>query len=56
MHIYEKHLEHFQDKLNCFDFGVVAQISPMNLNRREDYYIYKTDADTKGLNRYGVTK
>ena len=56
MHIYDKHPEHFPNKLLSFDFGVVKTVSPMQLNRKEDYYIFMTDADTKGLNRYLVSK
>ena len=56
MHIYEKHLEHFDKKLECFDFGVVKHVNLMKLDRVESYYIYMTDADIKGINRYIVTQ
>jgi hypothetical protein len=56
MHVYDKHPEYFQDKLLCFDFGVVKHVNPIQLDRVEDYYIFMTEADTKGLNRYKVTK
>ena len=52
MHIYEKHLDVFQDKLNNYSFGVVKHVNANQLDRTEDFYIYKTQADTKGLNRY----
>ncbi len=55
-HIYENHLEKFDLKLENFNFGVVKKVCPRQLDRVEDYYIYCTDADTKGLNRYLVTK
>ena len=56
MHIHEKHIEHFGDKLNNFKFGVVKHINADKLDRVEDYYIYITQADTTGLNRYKVSK
>ena len=55
MHIFDKHPEHFDKKLLNFNFGVVKSVSPPNLDRAEDYYIYMTEADTKGLNRYKVS-
>ena len=56
LHIMEEHEEHFNDKLNNFDFGVVKHVSPLNLNRCEDFYIHLTAADKDGLNRYKVSK
>ena len=52
----DKHPDSFTKKLDCFDFGVVDHVSPEHLNRREDFYIYITDADKNGLNRYKVSK
>ena len=54
MHIYEKHLSHFEKKLENYDFGIVKHVTPMQLDRVEDSYIFKTEADIKGLNRYKV--
>ena len=56
LHIYEKHVEYFGEKLNNFDFGIVKRVSPMQLDRVEDNYIFRTEADIKGLNRYKVTR
>ena len=56
MHTYDKHIECFDKQLDNFDFGVVKHVAPGRLNRVEDFYIYSTDADTKGLNRYKVMK
>ena len=56
MHIYEKHIDNFGDKLKNYDFGVVKHVSAVKLDRTEDFYIYITQADTKGLNRYKVSK
>ena len=50
MHIYEKHVEYFGNKLNSYNFGVVKHMNAVKLDRIEDYYIYMTQADTKGLN------
>ena len=35
LHIYEKHVEYFGEKLNNFDFGIVKRVSPMQLDRVE---------------------
>ena len=56
MHIMDKHPEHFSEKLNNFNFGVVRVVSPMQLDRAEDCYIYITEADSLGLNRYKVSR
>ena len=56
MHIYDKHPEKFDKKLENFDFGVVKQVPPAKLDRVEDFYIFITKADINGLNRYKVTK
>ena len=54
MHVYDKHTDVFGDKLDSYEFGVVKHADPTNLDRVEDYYIYNTEADVKGLNRYKV--
>ncbi len=56
MHIMDKHPNNFGDKLTNFDFGVVKGVSPLQLHRCEDFYIYRTDADIRGLNRYKVSR
>ena len=47
-HVYnDKHPEAFGERLNrhSYEFGVVSQVNPRQLNnRKEDYYIYKTAA------------
>ena len=53
-HIWDKHREHFQHKMNNFRGGVIKSVSPANLDRAEDYFVYATRADTMGLNRYKV--
>ena len=53
-HIWDKHREHFGNKLKNFRAGVVKQISPEGLERAEDYFVVATKADTMGLNRYKV--
>jgi hypothetical protein len=55
-HIFDKHPDSFPDKLLNYDFGVVKKVSPQNLDRVEDFYIYNTVADEKGLNRYKVAR
>ena len=56
MHIMDKHPEHFNKKLDNFDFGIVKSVNPMDLNRAEDCLIFITKADTVGLNRYKCSK
>ena len=55
-HIFEKHLENFDHKLDNFKFGVVRQVDPRQLDRVEDFYIFSTNADIQGLNRYLVAR
>ena len=53
-HIWDKHREYFQYKLENFTGGVIKSVSPANLDRAEDFLVYATRADTMGLNRYKV--
>ena len=53
-HIWEEHREFFHQKLNNFRVGIVKSTSPDLLDRTEDFYVIKTDADVVGLNRYKV--
>ena len=55
-HTYEKHPGVFPNKLFSYSFGVVKHVNAANLDRVEDFYVYSTQADTKGLNRYKVKK
>ena len=54
LHVFEKHVETFQDKLNNFNLGVITSTSPKDLNRKEDFYIYISKADSISLNRIKV--
>ena len=54
MHTFEKHIDNFEKGLNNFDFGIVKKTSPCSLDKWEDYFIWCTNADFKGLNRYKV--
>ena len=56
LHVFENHFDQFGHKLNNFDFGIVKHVSAVKLDRMEDFYIFQTKADTKGLNRYKVSK
>jgi hypothetical protein len=53
-HIYDCHVEKFNEKLNNFNFGIVKMVAPSRLDKAEDYFIWATEADSKGLNRYKV--
>ena len=50
-HVFEKHFEHFDQKLDNFDLGIIRSARARNLERCEDYYIWETRADIVGLNR-----
>ena len=50
--IYDKHVDKFNDKLLNYDIGIIKSVSPHDLDRQEDFYIYSTKAETMGLNRY----
>ena len=56
LHIFDKHPESIQYKLENFNFGICKAVNSMKLDRTEDFYIYKTKADTEGLNRYKVLR
>ena len=55
---YHIHNDHGDLKLNSqclrdnFNLAIVEGTPARNLDRREDYYIWKTDSSTKHLNRY----
>jgi len=53
-HIWDAHREKFSDKLNNFTVGVVRSTLPQMLDRAEDFFVTKTDADLVGMNRYKV--
>jgi len=55
-HVFHKHLEHFDDKLNNFKLGIVKEVSPRLLDRTEDFYVYSTRAETQSLNRIKVRR
>jgi hypothetical protein len=51
-HIWDKHREHFHQKLDNFRVGVIKSSSPGDLDRAEDFFVVATEADIKGLNRH----
>ena len=53
-HIWDAHRDQFGKKLNNFTVGVVRSTLPEMLDRAEDYYVTKSDADIVGMNRYKV--
>ena len=52
--MWDAHRDQFGKKLNNFTVGVVRSTLPKMLDRAEDFYISKTDADVVGMNRYKV--
>ena len=53
-HTWEAHRELFDNKLDNFKAGIVKSTPALQLDRSEDFYIVKTNADIAGLNRYKV--
>ena len=53
-HMWDAHRDQFGKKLNNFTVGVVRSTLPKMLDRAEDFYVSKTDADVVGMNRYKV--
>ena len=51
LHTFEMHPEHFGEKLNNFSLSVIKSSRAQDLERAEDYFIWKTRADIIGLNR-----
>ena len=51
LHVYEKHPDYFNDKLDNFSLSIIKSSRPHDLERAEDYYIWLTRGDTLGLNR-----
>ena len=54
LHVFEKHIDTFPEKLNNFNFGIFKSSTPKELNRLEDFYIYISKADSISLNRIKV--
>ena len=54
-HIFKDHIEEFSEGLNNFNFGILETTTPTNLARREDFYVWSTNASVLHLNRYKVT-
>ena len=56
MHIYTDHPANFDDALGNFKVVILESTNAINLNRRESFYIWATEADIRHLNRYKVVK
>ena len=56
MHIYTDHPDNFDDALGNFKVVILESTNAINLNRRESFYIWATEADIRHLNRYKVVK
>ena len=56
MHIYTDHPEYVDDGLSNFNVVILESTNAINLNRRESFYIWSTEADIRHLNRYKVVK
>ena len=51
MYILEHHPEDFGDKRENFSLSIIRSTRPNDLERAEDYVIWRTRADIIGLNR-----
>ena len=60
MHIYSDHPEHIgvspDDGLSNYNISILESVNPLNLSRRESFYIWSTEADIRHLNRYKVIR
>ena len=54
-HMFKDHPQNFDFKLQNYELGIIEATSPLNLDRREDYYLELTKAHLS-LNRYKVTQ
>ena len=52
-HVFIDHPDKMEEKLKNIRLGVIKCTTPMNLDRLEDFYVIKTDAELS-LNRYKV--
>ena len=55
LHIYQDHPELVSSGLKNFQIGLIEQPSTSDLDRREDFYIWKTNSSINHLNRYKVS-
>ena len=55
-HMYEDHFDEFGCKTKFFNCAILDHVDPNRLNRRESYYIWKTQADIRHLNRMQVVR
>ena len=55
-HIKSEHPDQMHRKAESYNFAILEQPNPVHLNRRESYYIWKTEADIRHLNRIKVVR
>ena len=55
-HIYNDHVDGIDKGLDNYKFAIVEVATPTALDRKEDYYIWSTDATARHLNRYKVVR
>ena len=55
-HLYTDHSEMIGVGLHNYRVGIIDSVAPRDIERREDYYIWRTDAASLHLNRYQVMK
>ena len=56
MHIYTDHPDKVEVGLNNYNIIILESTNAINLNRRESFFIWSTEADIRHLNRYKVVK
>ena len=56
MHIYTDHPDNTEHDLLNFNVAILEATNAINLNRRESFYIWSTEADIRHLNRYKLVK
>ena len=56
MHIYTDHPDMVEAGLSNFNIVILDSTNAINLNRRESFYIWSTEADIRHLSRYKLVK
>ena len=54
LHIYKDHPDRIDVGLNNYKVIIIECTNSLNLNRRESFFIWSTEADIRHLNRYKV--
>ena len=56
MHTFSDHPDSIEEGLGNYRVAILETTNAINLDRRESFYIWSTEADIRHLNRYKVKK